>query len=91
MRCDYRAFRRWQDFALALGALAAIAALTIGIALQRPTGDKLRKLGESLAGQPPNAEQAAEMGRLQGKMASYGNTLAYLFAISLAGMALGGS
>jgi hypothetical protein len=85
------AFGRWQDYALATGALAAIAALTIGIALQRPTGDKLRQLSEAMGGQPPNAEQAAELGRLQGKMASYGNTLAYLFAIALAGMALGGS
>ena len=85
------AFGRWQDYALALGALAAIVALTIGIALQRPTGDKLRQLGESMGGQPPNAEQAAELGRLQGRMASYGNVLAYLFALALAGMALSGS
>jgi hypothetical protein len=31
------------------------------------------------------------MGRLQGKMARYGSTIAYLFIIALAGMALGGS
>jgi hypothetical protein len=31
------------------------------------------------------------MAGLQAKMASYGNLLAYLFAVALAGMALGGS
>lgn len=84
---------RWQDWALALGALSAIVAVTIGIGLQRPTAAKVMALGQEIAtaGAPPTPDQGAEMGRLQGKLAVYGSTLAYLFAIALAGMALGGS
>jgi hypothetical protein len=83
---------RWQDWALAVGALTAIVAVTIGIGLQRPTAAKMMALGQQIAGagSPPTPEQGAEMGRLQGKLAVYGSTLGYLFAISLAGMALGG-
>lgn len=86
-------FRRWQDYALGLGAVAAIVALLIGITLQRPTADKVQTLGNAIAsgGGPPTQEQGAEMAGLQAKMAGYGNLLAYLFALALAGMALGGS
>jgi hypothetical protein len=83
---------RWQDFALAAGALAGLAAVTIGIGLQRPTASKIQKLGAEIAaaGGPPTPDQGAAMGALQGKLAGYGSTMAYLFAIALAGMALGG-
>jgi hypothetical protein len=86
-------FRRWQDYALAIGALAAIVALAIGITLQRPTGKRVQMLGAAIVGGggPPTQAQAEEMAGLQVKMASYGNLLAYLFALALAGMALGGS
>ena len=86
-------FRRWQDYALALGALSAIIALLIGITLQRPTAKKVQTLGAAMAsgGGPPTQAQGEEMAGLQAKMASYGNLLAYLFALTLAGMALGGS
>ena len=84
---------RWQDWALAIGALSAISALTIGIGLQRPTAARVQALGAQIinAGAPPTSEQSAEMGRLQGKMGRYGSTLAYLFTVALAGMALGGN
>jgi hypothetical protein len=84
---------RWQDWALAIGALSAITALTIGIGWQRPTIARIQALGAQImdAGSPPTAEQAAEMGRLQGKMGLFGSTIAYLFAVALAGMALGGN
>ena len=86
-------FRRWQDYALALGALSAIVALIIGITLQRPTANKVQTLGAAIAsaGGPPTEAQGGEMAGLQAKLASYGNLLAYLFALTLAGMALGGS
>jgi hypothetical protein len=86
-------FRRWQDYALGLGALSAIVALTIGITLQRPTAKKVQALGAAIArsGGPPTQAQGEEMTGLQAKMAGYGNLLAYLFALTLAGMALGGS
>ena len=85
-------FDTWQGVALATGATAAIIGLGIGLGLQRPTGHKIQTLGNAIAagGGPPTAEQGAEMGRLQAKMGSYGNVLAYLFAIALAGMALSG-
>jgi hypothetical protein len=84
---------RWQDWALVIGALSAISALTIGIALQLPTLAKVQALGGQIAagGQPPTPAQGAEMGMLQGKIARYGSTIAFLFAGALAGMALGGS
>jgi hypothetical protein len=84
---------RWQDWALAIGAVCGIVAVTIGIGFQRPTGAKVQALGQQIAtaGALPTPEQGAEMGRLQGKMAGYGSTIAYLFTIALAGMALGGS
>jgi hypothetical protein len=84
---------RWQDWALASGAVSAIVAVTIGIGWQRPTAAKMQSLGAQIAGggSPPTPDQGAEMGRLQAKLSIYGSTLAYLFAIALAGMALGGS
>jgi hypothetical protein len=84
---------RWQGWALAVGALSAVVALVIGIGWQRPTAKKVQVLGAAIAasGSPPTPEQGVEMGRLQARMAGYGSTLAYLLALALAGMALGGS
>lgn len=86
-------FARWQDWALAVGAVAAIAALLIGITMQRPTAKKVQELGATLASGagPPTPEQGAQMQSLQSKMAGYGNAIALLFVVALAGMALGGS
>jgi hypothetical protein len=85
-------FATWQGYALAIGALAAIVGISIGIGFQLPTGRKVKALGDAIAagGGPPSAEQGMEMGQLQAKMGTYGNILAYLFAIALAGMALSG-
>ena len=87
------AMARWQDWALAVGAVSAITALTVGFGWQRPTGARMKALGAQImnAGSPPTPEQSAEMGALQGKLGRYGSILAYLFTIALAGMALGGS
>lgn len=84
---------RWQGQALAIGATSAIVALIIGIGWQRPTGAKVKALGAQIAsgGGPPTAEQGAAMGQLQTKMSRLGSTIAYLLALALAGMALGGS
>lgn len=83
---------RWQDWALAIGASAALVALIIGIGWQRPTGAKIQAIGAQIAsaGSPPTPEQGAEMGRLQAKLSRFGSTLSYLLAVALAGMALGG-
>jgi uncharacterized membrane protein len=84
---------RWQGWALAVGATAAVIALVIGTGWQRPTAKKVQALGGQIAaaGAPPTPEQGAEMGRLQAKMAGYASILAYLLTVALAGMALGGS
>ena len=84
---------RWQDWALVIGALSGITAVTIGIGLQRPTAKKIQALGAEIAagGSPPSQAQGAEMGSLQGNMSRYGSIIAYLFVVALAGMALGGS
>ena len=83
---------RWQDWALVVGALSGIAAVTIGFALQRPTSKRMQALGAEIAagGSSPSQAQGAEMGRLQANMIRYGSILSYLFVIALAGMALGG-
>lgn len=83
---------RWQDWALATGAIAAIVVLILGNFFQRPTVAKVQALGATLAsaGAPPTAEQGAEMGRLQARMASLGSTIAILLVVAVAGMALGG-
>ena len=84
---------RWQDWALGIGAAAAIAGLIVGIGWQRPTAAKIQGLGTSIAsaGTPPTPAQGAEMGRLQARMSRYGTANSYLMALALAGMALGGS
>lgn len=86
-------FARWQDWALTIGAVAALVAFFIGVTRQRPTGKKVQELGAAIAsaGGPPTPEQGAEMQSLQARMAGYGNVMAYLFVVALAGMALGGS
>ncbi len=86
-------FARWQDWALTIGAVAALVAFLIGITRQRPTGKRVQELGAAIAsaGGPPSPEQREEMQSLQDRMAGYGNVMAYLFVVTLAGMALGGS
>jgi hypothetical protein len=42
-----------------------------------------------MAGNPPSEAQAARMGELRGRMTQYGNALAVLVGIAIAGMALG--
>lgn len=83
---------RWQDWVLAIGALAAIVAIVLGIGFQRPTGSKLQALAATLAsaGGPPTAEHGTEMGRLQARMSKLGSILAVLLVVAVAGMALGG-
>lgn len=86
-------FARWQDWALTIGAVAALVAFFIGVTRQRPTGKRVQELGAAIAsaGGPPTPEQGAEIQSLQARMAGYGNVMAYLFVVALAGMALGGS
>jgi uncharacterized membrane protein len=79
----------WRGVALSIGALAGIGALGLGVLRQRPTILAMQSLVVEMAGNPPSEEQAARMGSLRGRMTTFGNALAVLVAIAIAGMALG--
>lgn len=81
----------WRGWALNLGALAGLAAITVGGTLQRPTAGKLQRLGAVVAAAgSPSPEQAAEMGQLQMKLGGVASITAALVAAAVVGMALGG-
>jgi hypothetical protein len=53
-----------------IGALAAITAMIIGIAVASPSAKQISELGKTIgsAGKPPSPDQQAEMGRLQARI-----------------------
>ena len=55
---------------LTVGMLGAIAALVIGLAVTRPSVERLLALGRQVAesGAPPTPEVGAEMGAIQGRL-----------------------
>jgi hypothetical protein len=55
-----------------LGAIFAIGAAIIAGSRAAPAGKRLGKIGQELSatGSPPNAQQLAEMGKLQDRIAS---------------------
>ena len=71
---DYPSFGDWigSRFGLTLtaGALAAIAALVIGVTVTRPNVQRLLAKGKAVAesGAPPTPEAAAEIGAIQGTL-----------------------
>ena len=71
------------------GVLAIIVAI-MGMAINAPTAKKLSALGEAVraAGGPPSAEQAAEMQRLQGRLAGAMKMAAVLVVATAALMAV---
>jgi len=56
--------------AITLGAVAAIAALTIALAFNRPRANRMAKIGAAVAasGAPPTPEQMQELGKLRSKL-----------------------
>ena len=73
-----------------IGAVFALVAMTIGMAIAAPTAKRMGALGAAIAGagKPPSAEQQAEMQRLQaraGKAAALG---AALLVVATAAMAI---
>ena len=71
------------------GVLAIIVAI-MGMAINAPTAKKLSALGETVraSGGPPSAEQAAEMQRLQGRLAGAMKVAAVLVVAAAALMAV---
>ncbi|MES2202615.1 MAG: hypothetical protein V4498_10220 [candidate division FCPU426 bacterium] len=81
---------------LLIGATFALVAFAFGMAVQRPTADKMGKLGAAIQAQgtPPSAEQQAEMKRLSGIIGKVAKRTAILLlhaAIFMAGSRLAGT
>jgi hypothetical protein len=72
-----------------VGGLAAIFTLALGLAITKPAADRIGMLGQEIAakGGPPNAEQAAEMQRLQARTVIVGRVSMVLLAIAVVTMA----
>jgi uncharacterized membrane protein len=79
-----------EGLVITLGALLAIGALVMGIAIQKPTAEKLGKMAGALAasGKPPTPEQMAEMQALRAKMQRIGKLMAFHLIGAAALMAL---
>jgi uncharacterized membrane protein len=73
-----------------IGAIAAVLTLVIGMAVLMPTSNKLGALGAAIqsGGGKPSPDQAAEMQRLQGRIASASLVATVLVAITVLTMAI---
>ncbi|MEO7457167.1 MAG: hypothetical protein ABIY52_12965 [Gemmatimonadaceae bacterium] len=73
-----------------LGAAFAIVTMILGMTVNSPTAKKLGELGASMkaAGGPPNAEQQAEMLRLQMRLGKAGFAAAVLLTCAAAAMSV---
>jgi hypothetical protein len=73
-----------------VGSLAGLAAFLLGLLSTGPTAQKLAALGGQIAaaGGPPKPEQAAELGRLQRKLATSSTVSTILATAALAFMAV---
>ena len=76
---------------LSLGATFAILAFVAGMVMNAPAGTRLGVIGTAIArrGGPPTPEEAAEMGRLQGRIRSGTVIVAALLTLAVAAMAVG--
>jgi uncharacterized membrane protein len=72
------------------GGLLAIAALVVGLSVNRPTAMQLGALAGAIQakGGPPSPEQAAEMQRLQTRLGMALRVVAILLVLATAAMAL---
>jgi hypothetical protein len=70
---------------LTLGSLAGLAAFLLGLLSTGPTGKKMGLLAAQMgaAGGPPTPEQAAELGRLQAKLATSSTVSTILTTVAL--------
>ncbi|MBM4461217.1 MAG: hypothetical protein FJ011_26255 [Chloroflexi bacterium] len=73
-----------------IGSLAGLAAFLLGVLSTGPTARKLAALGGQVAaaGGPPKPEQAAELGRLQAKLATSSTWSTILATAALVFMAI---
>jgi uncharacterized membrane protein len=78
-----------EGIVLTLGGLAGIAALGIGIGIQKPATERMAALGAQIAaaGVPPTAEQAAELAALRARVLKIGRVLAVHLIVAVLCMA----
>lgn len=90
-RTDGTWFSTTMGRTISLGAAFAIIAAVYGMVVNRPTADKMQKLGAAIqaGGGPPNAEQAAQMQALQARMLTASRVVAFLLLLAVAAMAVG--
>jgi uncharacterized membrane protein len=74
---------------LSIGVVAGLGAFVIGLFVQKPTVDRMGKLGAKLAsaGTPPSPEDAAEMERLRARVGKVGRVLAWHLIVAAVLMA----
>jgi hypothetical protein len=75
--------------AYGVGAAAAILAAAAGGGISGSAGRKMLALGQAIGTAAPSAEQQAELGRLQGRMALGARVAAGLLVIAASAMAVG--
>lgn len=68
-----------EGIVLSLGALLGLGAFVLGVFVQKPTAEKLVRLGGEIAkaGGPPNASQAGELRALQAKVQRVARLMAW--------------
>lgn len=74
-----------------VGGIAAIVTLALGLAITKPSIDRMGALGQEIAssGGPPTPEQAAELQRLQARTVLVGRVSLVLLAVAVVTMAIG--
>jgi uncharacterized membrane protein len=80
----------WPGLALGLGALAALVAVVIGVAVNAPAGAKIAALrqGFETQGGSPTSEQAAQVAALQARVERGAQLAAALLVIAAGAMAV---
>ena len=73
-----------------VGGVAAIVTLALGLAVTKPSIDRMGALGQEIAssGGPPTPEQAAELQRLQARTVLVGRVSLVLLAVAVVAMAI---
>lgn len=74
----------------AIGALFAILALAIGMAVNAPAAKRIAAVGTAAAarGGPPSAEEQAELQRLQGRMSTASQIVTVLLVLATGAMSI---
>lgn len=78
-----------NGLALTIGGLAGLAAFVVGLAITRPAVVGIAILGAAIqsAGGPPSPAQAAQLQKLQGRLAQGTMWIAVFLAVAVLGMA----